>query len=102
MCHIIIIKISLIIYPLLDIDRCNQSDCLWKPYLLLLAYNIVPVLIGSTLVAYVEVCILKINTRIFIIFYNLQFNIIFLASCIGIWYSSSEMLPQWNKNTKIS
>ncbi|XP_060838780.1 LOW QUALITY PROTEIN: H(+)/Cl(-) exchange transporter 7-like [Rhopalosiphum padi] len=36
------------------IDKCNESDCLWRPYLLLLAYNIVPVLIGSTLVAYVE------------------------------------------------
>jgi len=59
---------SLIIYLLLDIDKCNESDCLWKPYLLLLAYNIVPVLIGSTLVAYIEVGIFKINTFTFIIF----------------------------------
>lgn len=34
---------------------------MWRPYLLLLVYNIVPVVIGSTLVTYVEVrLILKI------------------------------------------
>jgi len=58
------------ILHLLDIDKCNESDCLWRPYLLLLAYNIVPVLIGSTLVAYVEVSMFKINISIFIIIYN--------------------------------
>lgn len=50
---------SLINY-LLDIDKCNQKDCLWRPYLLILAFNIVPVFIGSILVAYVEV----INTHL--------------------------------------
>lgn len=39
----------------LDIDQCNQKDCLWRPYLLLLGYNIVPVFFGSILIAYVEV-----------------------------------------------
>ncbi|VVC43666.1 Hypothetical protein CINCED_3A022182 [Cinara cedri] len=36
------------------IEECNQKNCLWRPYILLLVYNVVPVLIGSTLVAYVE------------------------------------------------
>lgn len=42
---------------LLGIDKCNERNCLWNPYLLLLAFNIVPVLIGSMLVTYVEVSI---------------------------------------------
>ncbi|XP_050541716.1 H(+)/Cl(-) exchange transporter 7 [Daktulosphaira vitifoliae] len=37
-----------------SIDNCGQYNCLWKPYLLLLVFNIVPVFIGSMLVSYVE------------------------------------------------
>ncbi|XP_050432472.1 H(+)/Cl(-) exchange transporter 7-like [Adelges cooleyi] len=37
-----------------SIDNCSQNNCLWRPYLMLLAFNIVPVFIGSILVAYVE------------------------------------------------
>ncbi|XP_025423930.1 H(+)/Cl(-) exchange transporter 7-like isoform X2 [Sipha flava] len=36
------------------IDTCNKKNCLWQPYILLLVYNIVPVLIGSILVTYIE------------------------------------------------
>lgn len=36
------------------VDRCIQENCLWLPYLLWLAMNLLPVLIGSILVAYVE------------------------------------------------
>jgi len=63
----IIFKCCSLIRYLLDIDKCIQPDCLWRPYLLLLSYNIVPVLIGSTLVAYVEVRIFKINISVFTI-----------------------------------
>lgn len=61
---------SLMTY-ILAIDKCNQSDCLWRPYLLLLVYNTVPVLIGSTLVAYIEVGIFIINFSICMIAINL-------------------------------
>ncbi|XP_046616599.1 H(+)/Cl(-) exchange transporter 7 isoform X1 [Neodiprion virginianus] len=36
------------------IDQCISQNCLWLPYLLWLVMNLVPVLIGSILVAYVE------------------------------------------------
>lgn len=61
---------------LLDIDKCNENNSLWRPYILLLIYNIIPVIIGSTLVTYVEVKTNKINLSIFVIkFYliNLKF-----------------------------
>lgn len=61
---IIFVEILFLNKYLLDIDNCNQKDCLWRPYLLLLAYNVVPVLIGSTLVTYVEV---YLNLYVFII-----------------------------------
>lgn len=51
-----ILRYYSLLNTLLDIDECNDQDCLWRPYLLLLVYNILPILIGSTLVTYVEVC----------------------------------------------
>ncbi|XP_076240097.1 chloride channel protein 7 [Calliopsis andreniformis] len=36
------------------VDQCVNDNCLWLPYLLWLALNLVPVLIGAVLVSYVE------------------------------------------------
>ncbi|XP_034191535.1 chloride channel protein 7 [Osmia lignaria lignaria] len=36
------------------VDRCVENNCLWLPYLIWLALNFAPVLIGAILVAYVE------------------------------------------------
>jgi len=39
---------------LTDVDNCVVQDCLWLPYIMWLMLNIIPVLIGAILVAYVE------------------------------------------------
>jgi hypothetical protein len=38
-----------------DVDQCISENCLYIPYLIWVISNMVPVLIGSLLVAYVEV-----------------------------------------------
>lgn len=38
-----------------DFDDCTQTDCIIKPYLVALVMNLVPSLIGSCLIVYVEV-----------------------------------------------
>jgi hypothetical protein len=41
------------------VDRCISENCLYIPYLIWVIYNMIPVAIGSLLVAYVEVkCVL--------------------------------------------
>jgi hypothetical protein len=43
-----------------DVDQCITDNCLYIPYLIWVISNMVPVLIGSLLVAYVEVkCVLE-------------------------------------------
>lgn len=39
---------------MIDMDQCVARNCLWLPYLLWLALNFAPVLIGAILVSYVE------------------------------------------------
>jgi len=41
----------------LDFDECTQKDCMVKPYLVALVLNLIPSLIGSCLIVYVEVSI---------------------------------------------
>ncbi|XP_076293210.1 chloride channel protein 7 [Lasioglossum baleicum] len=41
-------------YLKIYMDRCVVENCLWLPYLLWLVLNLVPILIGAILVAYVE------------------------------------------------
>jgi hypothetical protein len=38
-----------------DVDKCISDNCLYIPYLIWVVSNMVPVVIGSLLVAYVEV-----------------------------------------------
>ena len=38
-----------------DVDQCISENCLYIPYLIWVVSNMVPVFIGSLLVAYVEV-----------------------------------------------
>ncbi|XP_068983504.1 H(+)/Cl(-) exchange transporter 7 [Bombus flavifrons] len=38
----------------LYVDQCVTTNCLWLPYLLWLAFNFAPVLIGAILVSYIE------------------------------------------------
>jgi hypothetical protein len=38
-----------------DVDKCISENCLFIPYLIWVVSNMVPVVIGSLLVAYVEV-----------------------------------------------
>jgi len=38
-----------------DVDQCISENCLYIPYLVWVISNMVPVVIGSFLVAYVEV-----------------------------------------------
>lgn len=35
-------------------DKCVSDNCLWLPYMIWLALNLLPVLIGAILVSYVE------------------------------------------------
>lgn len=37
-----------------DVDQCVVENCLWLPYMIWIGLNIIPVLIGAILVAYVE------------------------------------------------
>lgn len=39
---------------MLGVDQCVLGNCLWYPYAMWLVLNIIPVLVGSILVAYVE------------------------------------------------
>jgi hypothetical protein len=38
-----------------DVDQCISENCLYIPYIVLVFSNMVPVVIGSFLVAYIEV-----------------------------------------------
>jgi len=38
-----------------DVDQCISENCLYIPYLIWVVSNMVPVVIGSLLVTYVEV-----------------------------------------------
>lgn len=39
---------------MIDMDQCVVENCLWLPYILWLILNLVPILIGTLLVSYVE------------------------------------------------
>lgn len=66
-------------------DKYVTHDKLYIPYLLWILYNVVPVLIGATLVAYVEV---YIYIKLASIFYGHSFS----ANSCWKWHSSSKVL----------
>jgi hypothetical protein len=56
LCDIFSVKSGGVFFNIVsDVDQCISENCLYIPYLIWVISNMVPVVIGSLLVAYVEV-----------------------------------------------